>query len=418
MVVFATFGSLGDLHPFIAVGRALLERGVGVRIATAAEYQAAVEGAGLEFAPVRPSIAALGDPEEVARRLFDPLRGTQRLIRDIVMPHLREAHADLTLAARDADLLVSHSLTYTLQVVAHQRGLPWISVVLAPISLLSRHDPPALPGPNLLRVAHRLGPLAYEFVTGLMRGAVRRWEAPLHELRRELGLPQTRQIMTFEGQFSPRGTLALFDPMLEAPQSDWPPHTCVCGAALHEGGAADPVVTGELQRFLDQGTPPLVFALGSAAVYVARNYWREAIAASVKLGRRAILITGKPLEHPLPPDIRAFDYLPYSMVFPHAAAIIHQAGIGTLSQAMRAGRPQLLTPVGFDQHDNARRTAALGVGRVLPFRRASAARLARELDAVLKDTASAMAARDLAARLRPVDGAAAAAGRIVALLSA
>ena len=49
-VLLATFGSLGDLHPFIAVGQALRTRGVEARIATSAEYRPAVEGAGLQFA--------------------------------------------------------------------------------------------------------------------------------------------------------------------------------------------------------------------------------------------------------------------------------------------------------------------------------------------------------------------------------
>lgn len=418
MVVLATFGSLGDLHPFIAVGRALLARGVQVRIATSAEYQGAVEEAGLQFAPVRPSLAALGDPEGVARRLFDPLRGPERLIREIAMPHLRDAHADLSRAAQGADLLLSHSLTYMQQIVAQQQDKPWMSVVLAPISLMSRHDPPALVGLDLLRTARKFGPTAYQFMLGLMRGAVRRWEQPLHELRREMGLPRTQQVMTFEGQFSPRGTLALFDPLLASPQPDWPPNTWICGAAVHDAAAVDPVLLGELQRFLDQGPPPVVFALGSAAVHIAQDYWGEAVAAIGRLGRRAILLTGRPIGIELPSHVRAFDYLPYSTVFPHAAAVVHQAGIGTLSLALRAGRPQLLTPVGFDQYDNALRARHLGVGRVLPFRRASAARLARELEALLDDPGCDTAARDVAAQLRPVNGAEAAASRIVALLAA
>jgi UDP:flavonoid glycosyltransferase YjiC (YdhE family) len=289
-------------------------------------------------------------------------------------------------------------------------------VVLAPISLLSRHDPPVLPGLNLLQAARRLGPLAYDLATFLMRSLLRRWEAPVHALRAELGLPATNQLLTLEGQYSPHGTLALFDPVLARPQPDWPAHTTLCGAALHEGVAADAVTTGELQRFLDSGAPPIVFTLGSAAVHVARDYWGEVIAATQRLGRRALLLTGKPIANALPPTIRAFDYLPYSLVFPHAAAVVHQAGIGTLSQALRAGRPQLLVPVGFDQPDNARRATGLGVGRSVPFERITTDRLARELGALLDDPAAAAAARAVAMPLRSLDGASVAAERIVALL--
>src|SRR6185503_8167931 len=110
---------------------------------------------------------------------------------------------------------------------------------------------------------------------------------------------------------------------------------------------------------------PLVFALGSSAVMVAGGFWRAAIEAARMLGRRAILITGKPAEAlgTLPPSIRAFEYLPYSAAFPRAGAIVHSGGIGTLAQALAAGRPQLIVPVAFDQPDNARRTVALGIAR-------------------------------------------------------
>ena len=73
-VLLATFGSLGDLHPYIAVGRALQARGLIARIATCSDYRSQVESEGLEFAPVAPSLAELGAPEALARRVSDPLR--------------------------------------------------------------------------------------------------------------------------------------------------------------------------------------------------------------------------------------------------------------------------------------------------------------------------------------------------------
>jgi UDP:flavonoid glycosyltransferase YjiC (YdhE family) len=418
-VLLATFGSLGDLHPYIAVGQALRRRGIAARLAGPADYRAAVEGAGLEFAPLRPDLGTLGPREDVARLLFDRWRGTERLIRDCVMPYLREAHADLRAASGDVDVFVSHPLTHALPVLAYQQGKPWLSSVLAPMNIVSRHDPPTIAGLDILRMAHRLGPRAFEFTMNLSRDVLRRWEQPLMEFRREQGLPPTDAIMTFEGQFSPHGTLALFDGALTAPQPDWPARVHVCGAALHDGSphnGADPARAAALREFLDAGDPPLVFALGSAAVLIAKDYWPQAIAAAQALGRRAVLVAGSATLPPLPPGIAAFDYVGYSQLFPHAAAVIHQAGIGTLSQALRAGRPQLITPVAFDQPDNARRAVQLGVARVLPFQRVRADRLVRELEPLLRDAAYADAARRVARQLEGVDGADVAAERIAELL--
>jgi UDP:flavonoid glycosyltransferase YjiC (YdhE family) len=108
----------------------------------------------------------------------------------------------------------------------------------------------------------------------------------------------------------------------------------------------------------------------------------------------------------------AFDYLPYSAVFPHAVAIVHQAGIGTLAQALAAGRPQLIVPVAYDQPDNARRARELGVARSIPIRKVTAAGLALELGRLLKDPGYAACAGRAAAGLE--DGAGRAADALLA----
>ena len=179
--------------------------------------------------------------------------------------------------------------------------------------------------------------------------------------------------------------------------------------------AADNAVLDDLEQFLANGEAPIVFALGSSAVWIAGDFWDKAIAATVALGRRAVLLTGPAVPESLPDTIRAYSYLPYSKVFPHAAAIVHQAGVGTLAQAMRAGRPQLIVPVAFDQPDNARRALRiLALARTVPFRKATAQRLASELSMLLDAASYADAAHRMAASLQEVDGATCAAQALIA----
>src|SRR5262249_45143738 len=104
-----------------------------------------------------------------------------------------------------------------------------------------------------------------------------------------------------------------------------------------------------------------------------------------------------------PPATAVFTSLPYSGVFPRAAAIVHSSGIGTLAQALAAGQPQLIVPVAFDQPDNARRTVALGVARSIPFREASAAAMTRELALLLDSADYAGRAEAIARAVRSED---------------
>jgi rhamnosyltransferase subunit B len=413
--LFATLGSLGDLHPYIAVARALTERGHRAVIATAEDYRADIEAAGLGFAPVRPSMAELGDYGTLVAKLFQVRRGPEYLIRNLIMPHLRLAYEDLSRAADGADLLVSHPLAVTLPLVAKIRQLPWVATVLSPLSFMSNYDPPVIAGAPWLRQLRKLGPKPYGLLLDLLKWSVRGWEAPLREFRKGLGLAPAREMAIFEGQFSPLRNLALFDSQLARPQPDWPANLRICGTPVHDGATPDDGTRADLERFLSVGDAPIVFALGSSAVWIAGDFWERAAEAARRLGRRAVLVTGPVTPGNLPDGVRAYPYLPYSIVFPRAAAVVHQAGVGTLAQALRAGRPQLVVPVAFDQPDNARRAAALGLARVLPFKKVTARRLADQLASLLGKPEYEHRARTLAADLAGIDGAARAADELIAL---
>ncbi len=387
-------------------------------LAAAGEYREAVEGAGIEFAPVRPGFAGLGDYGSLVAKAFDVRRGPEFLIRELIMPHLRSAYDDLLVASRDCDFLVSHPLTYALPLVAAKRRLPWAATVLSPMSLVSCHDPPTIASAIWLDGFRRLGPRFYRPVFALAKLCLRHWEKPLERLRREIGLPPETRPAIFEGQFSPLLNIALFDRQLAPVQPDWPQRLQICGAPLYDGLPADPAVLSGLDDFLGQGERPLVFVLGSSAVWLAGDFWQKAIAASRELGRRAILITGQQDPGPLPEGILAIHSLPYSRIFPEAAAIIHQAGIGTLAQAMRAGCPQLIVPVAFDQPDNARRAANLGLARVLPFRQVRGERLVSELGRLLTEPQYRARAAEIAGQLAATHGADCAAGALIAAAEA
>lgn len=400
-IVFATFGSLGDLHPYVPLALELKRRGHDPVIASFDVYREAIEGAGIAFVAMRPAADALGDRIEVLRRLFTDHRGPEYLVRSLFMPHLRASFDDLWQATEGADLLVTHPIAFAGPLVAEKRGMPWASTVLAPLSLFSAIDPPLFAAAPFLYSVRRLGVTPYRWVFALAKRMAGAWEKPLHALRAELGIPSAR-LAQFEGQYSPRLNLALFSPLIAAPQADWPANTALCGFPRYDGPPLDPGIQAGLDAFLAAGDPPLVFGLGSSAVMIADDFWDHAIEAAQRLERRAILITGEPLPatRRLPPTVTAFDSLPYSTAFPRAAAIIHSGGIGTLAQALASGRPQLVVPVAFDQADNARRAARLGSARVLPFKKATAAPLVRELEALFAGSEYASRARAVASEVQ------------------
>jgi UDP:flavonoid glycosyltransferase YjiC (YdhE family) len=108
----------------------------------------------------------------------------------------------------------------------------------------------------------------------------------------------------------------------------------------------------------------------------------------------------------------AVEYAPFSELFPRAVATVHQGGVGTTGQAMRAGRPVLVMPYSHDQPDNAARVVRLGMARTIERRRYRADRAAAELKLLLDDPSYTQAAAAVAGRVRVEQGARVAADAI------
>src|SRR5436853_4506269 len=155
------------------------------------------------------------------------------------------------------------------------------------------------------------------------------WMKPVFDLRRDLGLPPGEHPL-FEGQFSPMLTLALFSRVLGEPQPDWPPNVRVTGFIFYNGPDG---LSPELEAFLDAGPPPIVFTLGTSAVAAAGRFYEESADAMRRLGGRAVLLTGGFEQNrprgPLPRDVLLIDRAPHQLLFPRAAAVVHQGGAGT-----------------------------------------------------------------------------------------
>jgi UDP:flavonoid glycosyltransferase YjiC (YdhE family) len=397
-IVLNTFGSFGDLHPFLAVGLALRRRGHRAVIATSNVYRDKILAESLEFFPVRPDVGELLDRPDLIAKLWDSRRATQFLVRDYLAPRVSDSFEDLRAGCGDADLLLTHSAAFGGPIVAQLLQIPWLSVILQPAAMFSAADPAYIAEAPWLRHLFRLGPF---FVRALMRLAdpyVRKSIKPILELRESLGLSNRVNPLTY-GQFSPYGTLALFSRAMAKPQPDWPAKTTQTGFVFYDrlgqGFAVGSETRarrreGELLTFLENGEPPILFTLGSSAVMHAGSFYAESFGAVQELGRRAVLLIGQSnrstLPATLPPSIYVAEYLPYSEVMPRAAAVVHQGGIGTVAQTLRSGRPMLIVPWAHDQPDNAERIRKIGAGRSLRRNRYRVRSAAEELDKILKDS--------------------------------
>ncbi len=421
-IVLTTFGSLGDLYPYLAIARGLQSRGHRPLIATSERYRQQVEAAGIEFHPVRPdSLPDFEGDGELLSTMISQGRSLEYVVCYLLMPHLRASYADLMAASAGADLLVTHPLTFAGPLVAEKIGIPWVSCILSPYSLFSARDLQSylwtgnipLSSEEKTQIAAMLDGIGRHF-----QWQARFWTAPWRQLRAELGLTLCCDSL-FGGINSPYLVLALFSEVLAAPQPDWPPQTRMTGFPFYRPPNSEGL-SAQLQQFLDAGEPPIAFTLGSSAVLAPGNFYFEAAAALRELGCRAVLLAGQEARK-LPPELLpegaiAVEYAPHSELFSRSAAIVHHGGVGTTGEALLAGRPMLVVPDDFDRPDNAARVVRLGVGRQVSRDRYSATVLAAELKQLLLDPVYQERAASIGRLLRAEDGVGAAADAIEALL--
>jgi UDP:flavonoid glycosyltransferase YjiC (YdhE family) len=279
--------------------------------------------------------------------------------------------------------------------------------VLAPLSFFSAFDPPVLPPYTRVARADKVVPGFGRVVKRLARFVSRKWPQPIYDLRAELGLAKGKNPL-FDAKHSPTLVLALFSRVLGTEQKDWPDHALITGFCYYDSDAGNAALPAELEKFLAAGPAPVVFTLGSAAVLAAGRFYEFSAKAAIMLGIRAVLLIGSdPRNRPsqtLPETICVAEYAPYSGLFSRAAMVVHQGGVGTTAQCLRAGKPMMIMPYSHDQPDNARRMRRLKVAKVIQRGNYTPVRVARKLKAMLAEPLYALRATLVARRLEHEDG--------------
>jgi len=400
-ILIATIGSLGDLHPCLALAVELQRRGHQVEICSTPYYRSRVEAREIAFRALRPD----WDPtdQNLIRKCEDLKKGPEVLYRKMLLPELRNTYHDLLSAARHVDLMLGGELVYAAPLVAEKLRLRWASLILSPFSFFSSYDPSIMVNvPNLIHL-RKLGTSAYRMGLNLGRLATRHWSNPVRDLRRAEGL-RAKCDPVFRDKFSPTLVLALFSRCLATPQPDWPQQTIQPGFVFFEDQTSSNKLTRGLSSFLESGDAPIVFTQGSTAVHNPGDFYRVSVAVARLLKRRAILIGAKAVPPMDAPDILTVPYASYSQVFPRSAVNVHQGGSGTTGEALRSGRPMLIVPYGWDQPDNASRVQRLGVGLHVPRNDYSVATAAQALAKLLQSPSFSDRAAEVRTRVAAENG--------------
>lgn len=401
--LLTSWGSRGDLHPFLALGMGLLARGHKVTLVGNPDWEAETRAAGLRFVSsgeASHSDIILRNPE-ILSTSWGGLTSLRAMIREAIAPGFDGLMAALLAEAPGHDVLVAHHFAFPAPAVAELTGIPWATVSLAPGVVPSAHT---LPGPQLARaregaLARQLHRFIWTVGQGISQVAV---DPEINRLRARHGLKPVRRAL-FDVH-SPVLNLQLYSETFAQRPPDWSPEKRLTGFCFYDP-PDQPALAPEVEAFLQAGEVPVLFTLGSVTVQTPGAFYQSAAEALKTLGLRGLLLIGSEANRPaaLPDSILAHGAAPFGLLMPRVRAVAHQCGIGTLSHTLRAGVPSLACPFAFDQPNNARRLEGLGVAELLRRSEHTPRRIGRALERLLAGQAPAEARR-LGEIIRAEDG--------------
>lgn len=374
----------------------LRQRGHDVTIVSGPTFKNLIEASGANYLGVgteQDFDRITHDPD-----LWHPRRGL-KVVLGITASMMRQGYdAIARIYQPGRSVLVGHGIAFHTRVFEDKHYAPAATLHLAPAVFRTEHQQPVhLPGRDLSWLPRFMKRGLWWLVDKVF--ADPHVVPMLNQWRKELELPAVSRVFR-SWMHSPQRVIGLFPDWFGPPQPDWPAQTRLTGFPLFdEAGHHD--LNPALESFLGAGSPPIVFTPGSANRQADR-FFLAGIEAARLLKRRALLLTRYPEQLPakLPDHVLHVSYIPFSQVLHRCAAIAHHGGIGTCAQALAAGIPQLVMPLGFDQPDNVARLQRLGVGDFVVPSRFKGKRVAHALRALLEssDVKAACEARALAIR--------------------
>lgn len=398
-ITLLTYGSQGDVQPFVELGKGLAATGHQVTLAAPRNYERLLMGAQITF------VAFPGDPRIMVQDLVNQAGSSWwRMIRamsSFVLPLGVEVSQIARQACLDAELIIhSFLLTNTGYEIARENGIPDISVQTFPVFTSTGAFPaPAAPDLPLGSLYRRL---THEFVTQTF------WQGSrliYHWLRKENSQLPPLTNWPFDRR-NDRQTpiLYAFSPSVIPRPGDWRENAHITGymfPADNNNWVPDP----QLADFIENGPPPIAVAFGSTSTAKLDRLLRKIVEALDISNQRGIIVGKKPAGLECAGIFWQAEYIPYDWLFKRSAGVIHHGGAGTTGEALRAGVPNIILPFTSDQPFWGRQVCKLGAGpKPIPAKQMLTADLARSISLVISDQEIKANAKHIGKLLRGEDG--------------
>ena len=398
-ITLLTYGSRGDVEPFVALAQGFLRAGHTVRLAAPTYFSSLIAAHEIDF------VGLPGEPQQLVQDFVDEAgKSPWRMIHvmsKFVVPLATSVLERIRTACRDADVIVhSFLLTSAGYEMAREMDVPDISVQLFPV-FSTTAEFPSPPFPDLAlgdlyrRLSHKLVSQIFWQGSRYSFWRVRRANPHLSPLT---GWPfdtrmdrQTPILYAFSSHVIPR-------------PKDWRNDVHITGYWFSDDvGEWRP--SEELLDFLNAGPAPISIVFGSTISRNMEGIIERVLEALAYSGQRGIVVAASAQPKDSSSEVFQTDYVPYGWLFPRMSAVVHHGGAGTTGVGLKAGVPNIVVPFTSDQPFWGRRVYALGAGpKPIPARNLSAKKLAEAIISAVGDEEMRQRAKTIGEHIRTEDG--------------
>lgn len=375
-----TWGSEGDVQPFLALSEALASQGHAVTLMLATNADAhydAPQGVHLKRVGTTMTQAQGADLITRAMRIKNPAQQARLVHDEALAPMADSLFEASTELVQTTDIIVRHHFLHMAQSAAMAANKPEASVFLTPDLLPTRTRPPTgMPS---------LGPFQMQAWRLMARVVGKVFLPSANQLRQKLNLPLAENLLTNVWGSQTANLIAVSETLSPRPQ-DWPEHHHQTGTWRAPIANHTTTLPPQLEDFIRAGDAPIFATFGSMMPTDATTHAQTVSLlqqAAKATAQRLIIQTPQPIEHNS--DVFTIQSCPHAAVFKRCKMVIHHGGAGTTQTALNANTPSIIVPHLADQFFWASCIEKLGAGTSTTARaKLKASHLIKAIQRVLK----------------------------------
>jgi len=342
-ILLFTWGSMGDVVPFVAFSKKLQSAGFEVVLGAADIFSDFIKSHNIDYIKIGSSINKDKYNELMDKVLSEknPRKQFKFLLKNALINDLEKQYEDCLDAIKQTDIVICHWMQIAGLMASEKLNKPVITITLNPIGVTNifgaiedRDHDLVLDGNKVWRLSVELSDLL--------------WGDEIHAFRKFVNLKSVSSISI--NQYSQKLNLVAVSPCLVQEHECWPEnHHAVGFWSLSDNTDWKP--DDKIRDFLLRFKEPLLISFGSMAGNGVEAITVKLINAIKTVGYPVIVQAGwgELGNVELPENVIKVGYISHDWLLPKVKCVIHHGGAGTTAAALRFGVPSIVVWHMFDQ---------------------------------------------------------------------